>query len=58
MDTTPTAETIATDLELAMHAGSPYGYEYDGGNTVTVEVWDDFTIVKTYTATITIKENN
>lgn len=56
----PTTATIKEDLTLAMEIDGTYGYDYDEvTDTLIIETYtDDGQIGKTYTATITIKENN
>ena len=55
----PTVASIAEDLTPAMELGGWFGYDYDEvTDALIIEQYDDNgQILKTYTATITIKEN-
>lgn len=55
----PTVASIAEDLTLAMDVHGEVGYAYNGDtDTITIETYTaGGEIDRTYTATITIKEN-
>lgn len=55
----PTVQQIAEDLAVSMEVGGWFGYDYDEiTDALIIETYtDDGEIDRTFTATITIKEN-